>query len=226
MSYIEIRAKRYASQNLNNFDKIIKEYEIDITLRYNQEYCNALYHKYKQICKFDNIIKVSYLFENNKDNYYKLKYGMDIINNRTEFKKLFLNDLANIYKTVFGKEYKRLGAIHKIEKANELIQQINLCIVNRIQYHYHCKNHQIKYNVKAHEHEILFSIYMYNKLIEITELLNIYSEKYKIFKEELQKKKQELEQEEEYFDNIYSESHTLSEEPFEINTNKKRTQRK
>lgn len=29
MSYIEIHAKKYASKNLNNFDKIIKKYNTD-----------------------------------------------------------------------------------------------------------------------------------------------------------------------------------------------------
>lgn len=240
MSFIETQANKYASKNMNNFNNVIKKFNIDISLIQTQEYCNNLYINYKKLCKFENIIKIGYLFENNKDLYNNLKYGMINVKDRKDFRDLFLSDLASIYKTVFGKEYTRLSAIEKIEKANDSITKIYNCILHRIQYHFWCKNHHVKYNVKSHEHEILLSLYMYNRIIDVSDLLNIYQDKYKTFKKDLQIKKEKLQikkqeiiieeesldREEEEFDNLTS-SHTLSEEPFVfLPKDKKRTSRK
>lgn len=225
MSYIELRAKEYASKNLYRFDEIIKEYEININMTQSKEYCYNLYTNYKNICKFDNIIKISYLFENNKLYYNNLINNIKNISDINKLKILFLDELGNIYKTVFDKEYKRLSVIENIKNTNEFIQNINNCIKYRIQYHYHCKNHQIKYNVKAHEHEMLFSIYMYNKLLEVAELLNIFYDKYKILKENLQEDKENI-----YINtnnlNYKDFNSALSEKAFELITSNKRTKRK
>lgn len=188
MSYIEKQAKRYASKNMSKFNSIIKRFNINKHEESSNDYCDAMYKQYKYVlCIFDNIIKVSYLFEEDKESYNKLYFGMDVLDDREKFTNLYINELANIYITVFGKKHKRLGLIEKINNANEYVVQIYNCIQYRIKYHYWCENHQKNYNIDTHKHEILISVYMYDTLINIVKLLNIYQEKYRLFKKQIQK---------------------------------------
>jgi hypothetical protein len=41
-----------------------------------------------------------------------------------------------------------------------------------LSYHLYCRKYTKEYNVKAHEHEILFSIYLFNRIRDIQSLLN------------------------------------------------------
>ena len=145
--------------------------------------------------------------------------------------EIYKFELGNIYKKLFriSKEHTKLSLIDKIEDSNIQIQNIHDCIEKRIIYHSHlCRKHTRKYNIKGHEHEILFSIFMFSKIKKIQKLLNKYKEKYLVLKKQLiiqaENSRKRAENDERIAENFGDMNETTSSasEPFESNTNYKR----
>lgn len=96
-----------------------------------------------------------------------------------------------MYNKIFKKPpYLKLSFVEKIDDMNKQIIQLEECINGRIQYHFNCRKYSKNYNVKSHEHEILISIYMFNRIKDIQRLLK---NKHIKFKEKLQKQLDDFE---------------------------------
>lgn len=230
MSYLEIQAKKYAKKNMNKFNEKINTFSRHLQT-YSEQECKNIYETYKKNCIFTKILQLSSLFENNYKEYKFIEKQLINIINRQQFADLYTNNLGKIYKKLFNKTYNKISLIDKIENMNEEIIQLKECINGRIQYHFNCINYTRNYNETSHKYEILFSIYMYNRIKDIQYLLNTYIDKYMVFKEqlkmELEEKRriaEEAENDLEEFDNLTTNSKTLS-EPFEDFNTTKRTRR-
>jgi hypothetical protein len=214
MSYLEIKANEWAQKNYYRFEeKIIKFKE---TNKYSESECKNIYSNYKQWCIFDNLIKVSYLF---KDDYKQYKILDDLMNNAIDkdiFKDLYTNYFGNIYKKVFNKTTEKLSLTEKIIDSDKSIVNLKKCIIGRIQYHYNCQKYTKDYNIKSHKHEILLSLYMFNRIKEVQNLLNKFKDKYIVFKTALQIKAQKAYMELEDFENT-SSSKNISEPFIQVN---------
>lgn len=220
--YLIQKAKNYASKS--KFNDKIKRFKIDNSLNKNWEQCNIIYKEYKNFCNFDGILEFGYLFEKNSDLYNDIKYKIRYTNSEDDFRNIYRDQLGEIYKKVFGKLPLKANLLEKVEDANEKVLKLFKCVENRIKYHFWCKNNQTKYNVASHEYEILISIYMYNRIIDIKDILNEYRERYLEFKEKLKQEKLILDERIERLDDLSSLSSNPLTEPFI--TNKKDEKRR
>jgi hypothetical protein len=200
MNYLEIKANEWAKKKALDFDKKVLPFKIQ--KEYTQQECINIYKTYKENCLFDNLLKVSYLFEKNNEQYNKLLEEMNDIIDRNVFKNLYINSLGNIYNKVFKKSFEKLSLVEKIDDANKQIINLKKCIYGRVQFHFNCKQYNIKYNEPSHRHEILISIYMYNRVKDIQVLLNKFKKKHTLFKEQLIKNLQDTQKIINDFENI------------------------
>ena len=189
INYLEQEANRYATQNIDSFDKIIDNFNIkDPNYELNKIEFDEIHTNYKKLCKFNELLNLSKLFENNNKIYDEIDIQISNSIDRFSFMEIYKFELGNIYKKLFliSKEHTKLSLIDKIEDSNIQIQNIHDCIEKRIIYHSHlCRKHTRKYNIKGHEHEILFSIFMFSKIKKIQKLLNNFKEKYLVLKKQL-----------------------------------------
>jgi hypothetical protein len=79
---------------MNNFTKKASKFK-----KKRQKYTKR---EYKELYIFDNILKVSFLFENNYRIYNKIDERITNIINKKEFIELYIHTLGNIYKKIFG----------------------------------------------------------------------------------------------------------------------------
>lgn len=236
---IKINGNKYASNNLIHFDNIINKFNKNI-ISYSKEECLKMYQEYKHLCIFTKLIHMSYLFENKNKVLNTINKAIGFIIESNDFTKLYKTHIRDIYKNLFDKEYSKLSLIEKIENMNKDIKRLYDCINGRIGHHLNCVKYTVKYNIDSHKHEILFSIYMFNKIKEIQKLLNDFKHKHGLIKDKLIKeanikqKEADIKQKEanlayvksEMFDNLSIDSSTVISEPF-LNINKsKRTKRK
>ena len=182
MNYLEIKANEWGRNNMYDFNRKISRFR-ERNENYTNEECKEIYKEYKELCIFDNILKVQSLFENNNKKYNEIDTEITNIINKKDFAELYINILGNIHKKVFGKIYTKLSLIEKIEDANEKMLNLKKCVYHRINYHFNCQKYTKNYNVNSHKHEIMVSIYMYNKIKKIQKLLNKFKSKYMIFKQ-------------------------------------------
>lgn len=237
MSYLEQQSIEYANKNKNRFNKVMKRFARK-SQRYTKKECDAIHDQYKADCVATNVIQLSYLFENDREHY---KYiTTRVINSLTkeDFADIYKDDIGNIHKTLFGKTFQKIKLIPKFDDANKTVANLLRCILKRIDYHDNCREHSINYNVSGHEHELLRSVYMYNKIKEIQVLLDMYIDKYKVVREHINnialKEKERLRKEEERidkelsdFDNLTLESTQTMSDPFlQVNTDKRHQRRK
>lgn len=233
-TYLEINANKYANNNIHVFDKKIKLFnKINGTIHLNNKECQQVYEKYKIDCQFDKLIQISILFENDKKMYNDIDTRLNYAIEKDVFQKIYKSCLGNIYNRLFKKTYNKLSLIEKIDDSNEQIQQLANCIDGRIQYHYHCRLYTKKYNEKNHMHEILYTIYMFNRIKDIQKLLNKFKHKHILFKERLQReieeKQREIEEKQREmidFDNMTTESSTLSDPFIDVNNSKRHKPRR
>ena len=222
MSLVQ-KANNYAQINRKYFLKKIKTFGVDIEHSTSFEKCDGIYKKYKnEWCKFDNIINFGYLFEKKNKLYNDLKYQIQYVSDEDKFKNIYRDYLGQIYKEIFEEIPEKLSLIEKVSNMNAHVLNLYKCVVERIKYHYWCKKHHIKYDINNHENEILFSIYMYNRIVDIQFLLNSFRDKYLEFKEKLHNERKNIEEREKRFDDLSNESSKLS-EPYKLN--KKREKR-
>ena len=231
INYLEQEANRYATQNIDSFDKIIDNFNIkDPNYELNKIEFDEIHTNYKKLCKFNELLNLSKLFENNNKLYNEIDIKIANSIDRFSFTEIYKFELGNIYKKLFriSKEHTKLSLIDKIEDSNIQIQNIHDCIEKRIIYHSFCRKHTRKYNIKTHEHEILFSIFMFSKIKKIQKLLNKYKEKYLVLKKQLiiqaENSRKRAENDERIAENFGDMNETTSSasEPFESNTNYKR----
>ncbi len=227
-SYLLTKAQKYAKKNIRNFDKITKEFGINIHDRESFEHCKQIYKDYKQIfCVFDNIINFGYLFENESELFNRLKYSIEFVTDEIKYRDIFKYELGGIYKKIFGQIPRKHSLMEKVEDSNEQVFKLKSCIENRIKYHYWCENHHIKYNKYNHEIEILISVYLYKRIKDIQLLLNNYRDKYLVIREEIRQENEmirqenerinkELDKRTELFEDLSDESSKSVSEAFEI----------
>lgn len=187
MSYLEKKANEFARTTKHRFEEIVKKYVSDDVVESDDE-CKQIYNSYKHLfCVFDNVLKLSFLFENENELYNIIH--SDIKNARTirDFKELYRNVLGQVYKILMGVHYKRLSLIEKVKDSNETVKQLEKCVESRIKYHFYCRRFTKKYNVETHEHEILVSIYMYRKILKVQQLLNTFTNEYSDLKEKIRR---------------------------------------
>ena len=193
--YLLQKADRYAKKHLNQFVKMISSFNVDTTQISSSEICNSIHTTYKKdLCKFDTILNFGYLFENNCELYNELKYKIKFVSTEVEFRDIYRFELGKIYKKMFGEYPRQLSLIAKVDGANEEVSNLLKCVQERIKYHYWCKDHHKKYDVGNHEFELLRSIFLYNRIVDIQTLLNSFRDKYLGFKENIEKERKELEQ--------------------------------
>lgn len=216
MSYLEQQSILYANKNKQRFDKIIKRFARK-SQKYTKTECDTIHDEYKAECVATNVIQLSYLFENERDQY---KYiTTRIINSFTkeDFAEIYREYIGNIHKRLFGKTFDKLKLIPKFEDSDKTVASLLQCVLKRIDYHDNCREHSTKYNVPGHEHELLRSVYMYYKVKEIQTLLNMYIEKYKVVREHINnialKEKQRVRKEKE---RLNEELHQIDKELHQI----------
>lgn len=112
--------------------------------------------------------------------------------NAEEITSIYRNGFGEVYKKIFKTSPRSLGTMEKFTDANEQIDNLKMCVENRIKYHFWCSVHQNKYDISSHEHEILISVFMYNKMELIRDLINEFRNKYLQLKETLKKQKEQL----------------------------------
>jgi hypothetical protein len=188
MVYLEKKANDWAKKNHFYFEDKIKKFKI--IQKYSKNECDDIYKDYKELCIFDNLLKVSLLFENDYKLYKELNDKMSNCIDAMEFRDLYKNSLGNIYLKIFKKSTNKLSLLEKIQDSNDQILNLRECINKRVLYHYNCQKYTKDYNVKTHKHEILISIYMFNRLCEIQNLLNRFKTKYILFKEKINNDRQ------------------------------------
>lgn len=193
-----------------------------------EENCNSLYKEYKIECIATNVIQLSYLFENSKEQYNTIKTRIRNSLTKDDFSDIYRDYIGNIHKKLFGKTYNKMTLIPKFEDSDKSVNDLLQCVLKRIDYHLNCREHTINYNV--HEHEILRSIYMYRKVKEIQELLNMFIEKYKVMREhvndvaikEKQKRVQEKKRLKQEKQRLTQEKQRLNQEQKRLNQEKQR----
>lgn len=223
MNYLEKKANEWARSNIRDFNIKINKFK-ERNENYTNEECKKIYKKYKELCLFDNILKVQNLFENNNKIYNEIDVQITNIINKKDFADLYIYTLGNIHKTVFGKIYTKLSFIEKITDANIKMSNLRKCVYHRINYHFNCQKYTKKYNVNSHKHEIMVSIFMYNRIRDIQILLNKFKSKYMIFKKILVERKEKAIKDLSDFESlsVISSSKVLSEPFIEINKTRRK----
>ena len=230
-SLLEQKSEKYATRNTSKFLKKVKKFNVSIKQE-TEKNCVDIYRKYKtEMLLFDNIIDLYCIFQ---DDYYKnILHKIKHTTDYEIFLDIYTDSLGKIYKKlVSGIETKRLGLFEKIENCNQYISNLELCVKERLRYHFWSRKHTKKYNVLNHQHEILMSVYFFNRIKDVQTLLNTFIENYKESKEkmriELKKRirKKYLDeyynQSNEAFDDISKSSDILS-ETFETFLEKKKS---
>jgi hypothetical protein len=182
MSYLETKANEWARNNMRDFNRKISTFK-ERNENYTSEKCKEVYKRYKELCIFDNILKVQYLFEDKNKIYNEIDASITNTIEKKDFADLYIYTLGNAHRKVFGKIYTKLSLIDKIEDANIKMSNLRKCIYHRINYHFNCKKYTKNYNVNSHKHEIMVSIFMYDRIKDIQKLLNKFKNKYMIFKQ-------------------------------------------
>ena len=190
VSYLEKAAEASAYRNRNRFDQVIAEFGVPIKAA-PKEVCLSVYEQYKKLCIFDAILSVSYLFEDDSTRFHQLEKTIRKLPSRESVKDLYLSDIGEIYKRTFQREHRKLSAIQKIDDVNEQVRNLHDCVMMRIHYHNWCRESQVKYNVKGHEHEILLSLYLYRRILDVQRLLNSFWDRYKTLKEQTRIKREQ-----------------------------------
>ena len=184
ISYLENEANNYYNENKNNFEQILKPFMIN-EKKLSKAECENIHKNYHIYCNFDNLISFSYIFKPDRRgnilyDYYSIQ--LNTLNTRDGFINIYKYILRNIYNKIFNIDYKWLSHIDIIYNNHDYIIQLYNCINFRLQYHYYCRKYTIKYNIYNHEQQLFFAIYMYNRIIDLKNLLNTFNTCYKLFK--------------------------------------------
>lgn len=185
MSYLENKSKKYAKQNMNRFDNVIKDFQRRQSPKLTKKDCDALHNEYKVECDITHVIQLSYLFKNGNEQYNAIQTR--IINSLTkeDFSDIYRDYIGNIHKRLFGRTYEKMKLIPKFENSDRAVDNLLKCVLKRIEYHFSCREYTIRYDVPAHENELLRSVYMFRKVKEVQSLLNMFIEKYKVIREHI-----------------------------------------
>lgn len=211
MTFLEQQAKKYRNNNFNNYNKKIQKFNEFYNHELSENECINLYKNYKQNCNFDRLIELSYLFENNNKIYNEIAKKIHDAINKDIFVEIYKNDLGTIYNKLFKISYvSKLSLIDKIEDSNIKIEELHKCITGRISYHNYCQKYTTNYKIDNHKGEILFSIYMFNRIKDIQTLLNNFKDKHILFKELLQEKAVKAINEFNEFENLSIDSTEMS----------------
>jgi hypothetical protein len=115
MSFLETAAHSYANKHKDNFDKKISKFIVTsksyilnaerISGQGTKEECKGIYNEYKRLCIFTNVLRVSYLFANNKNAFNNIKNKIQNGESVKDYKEIYKNDIAGIFKTVFHQSH-------------------------------------------------------------------------------------------------------------------------
>lgn len=169
-AYLEKQANKFARNNVGRFEELIRKFRKEFLKDHNKEICDEIHETYSEnLCKhIKPILTLSHLFEDNNKRLKQIKEALDDSDTFDRVHHVVKSELRplRVFFKVTSVGYKDVISVN--EKETFTFD----CLSKRIEYHLECQKYATKYNPESHVHEILYNIYLYNRLLDLKKLFN------------------------------------------------------